>query len=138
MVIGCGIVTLLILAWFLNDFITFINQFRLDKGIVRFNKGSMYMLGGGLFLLLFTLLGVFQGLLDKELTSKVEGYFTKLMVFSVCLMIAFPHAAHFFINKYADSHNYSICDNASSKVRLYSEIYYTKTEQDCYKAYKSA
>lgn len=133
-----GVIVLLALLWFLVDFSLFITQFYLDENIVQFNKGTMYMLGVGFGLLLFNGLMFIQGVFKKELTSKSEHFFTKGMVFSVILTFIFPHITHFFVNKYAVNNNYSVCDSASSRVRFYSEIYYTKTEQDCEQAAKDA
>ncbi|VAW90479.1 hypothetical protein MNBD_GAMMA17-1731 [hydrothermal vent metagenome] len=127
------ILTLSSLTWFTVSIIGFISQFLLNDPVVEFDKGSMYMLGIGLGLLLLTIGGVMQGLLGKKLTPQKETLFTRGLVFSLIIMFGFPHLTHYVVANYAQQRNYSVCSDASYRWLLYSKFYYTKNGMACNK-----
>jgi len=125
------ILTLSALAWFVVSIIGLAFQFRMNDAVVGFDKGSMYMLGAGLGLLLLTIGGVMQGLIGKELTPKQEALFAKGLISSLILMVTFPQLTHYIVANYAQKQNYIVCKNATYRWLLYSKIYYVKNETAC-------
>ncbi len=119
------------LAWFTISITSFISQFTLNDPVVEFDKGSMYMLGGGLCCLLLTAGGIMQGLLGEKLTFRLERLFTRGIVGSLILMFGFPHLAHYAVANYVQQRNYSVCSDATYRWMLYSKFYYTKSDMDC-------
>ena len=105
------ILTLSALTWFVFSIMGFITQFRMNDTVVGFDKGSMYMLGIGLGLLLFTIGGVMQGLLEKKLTPKKETLFTRGLVFSLILMVTVPQLTHYLVTNYSRKQNYIVCSD---------------------------
>jgi len=119
------------LTWFAISITRFITQFTLNGPVVEFDKGSMYMLGGGLCCLLITAGGIIQGLLEKKLTSKLESLFTRGIIGSLILMFGFPILTHHAVAYYAQQRNYSVCSDATYRWLLYSKFYYAKTDMGC-------
>jgi len=125
------ILTLGALTWFAISIIGLISQFHIKSEVVGFDKGSMYMLGCGLGLLLLTTGGVMQGVFGLELTPKNQSLFSRGIVVSLVLMIFFPQLTHYAVVKYAQKQSYSICNDASYHWLLYSKLYYTKSRVAC-------
>ena len=100
-----SILTLAALAWFSISLVGLISQFHLRDPVVGFDKGSMYMLGIGLGLLLLTIGGVMQGMLGQELTEKKESLFKTGIVISLILTVSFPQLTNYVVDKYAYSHH---------------------------------
>ena len=125
------ILALSALAWFVVSIIGFVSQFRMNDMVVGFDKGSMYMLGIGLGLLLLTIGGVIQGLLGIKLTPKKETLFTRGLMFSLILMVTFPQLTHYLVAHYAQKQNYIVCSAATYRWLLYSKIFYVKNEVVC-------
>lgn len=127
---ACAVMTL---AWFTISITSLISQFTSNNPVVEFNKGSIYMLGGGGFFLLITAGGIIQGLLGKKLTLKLDRLFTRGIVGSLILMFGVPHLTHYAVASYAKQRNYSICSDVTYQWLLYSKFYYTKSDMDCAK-----
>jgi uncharacterized BrkB/YihY/UPF0761 family membrane protein len=125
------ILTLGACTWFFISTTGLIYQFRIESQVVGFDKGSMYMLGCGLGLLLLTIGGVMQGIFALELTPKKQSLFSRGIVISLILMVLFPQLTHYVVDKYAQKQSYSICHDASYRWLLYSKLYYTKSRIVC-------
>jgi len=119
------------LAWFTISITSLISQFTLNDPVVEFDKGSIYMLGGGLCCVLITAGGIMQGLLGKKLTFKLERLFTIGMAGSLILMFGVPHLTHYAVANYAQQRHYSVCSDVTYRWLLYSKIYYKKNEIVC-------
>lgn len=119
------------LAWFIISITSLISQFASNDPVVEFDKGSIYMLGGGGFFLLITAGGIMQGLLGKKLTLKLDRLFTRGIVGSLILMFGVPHLTHYAVASYAQQRNYSVCSDVTYRWLLYSKFYYTKSDMDC-------
>ena len=130
------ILTLAALTWFFISITELISQFRLEDPVIGFDKGTMYLPGCGLALLLLTIVGVIQGILGLELTRKMEVLFTRGLVTSLILIFAFPQLAHYLVDKHAHKLHYNICAEANYRWRLHSTIYYTESKATCNKLVK--
>lgn len=119
------------LAWFTISITSLISQFTLNDPVVEFDKGSIYMFGGGLCCLLITAGGIMQGLLGKKLTFKLERLFTIGIVGSLILMFGVPHLTHYAVANYTQQRHYSVCSDVTYRWLLYSKFYYTKSDIDC-------
>lgn len=126
-----SILTLAALTWFFISITELISKFRLGDPVVGFDKGSMYMLGCGLGLLLLSIGGVMQGILGLELTRKMEALFTRGIVISLLLMFAFPQLTHYLVDEYAHKQHYSICSDVTYRWLLYGKFYYTESKIAC-------
>ena len=123
--------TLSALVWFFVSLIGVITLFRLNKPVITFDKGAMYMLGVGLGLLLLTITGFIQGVLKKKLSHRAEILFKRGIIVSVMLMLVTPQLAHYLVANSAQQRHYDICKAASYRWFLYSKFYYTQNEMTC-------
>lgn len=123
--------TLAALAWFFISVTELISKFRLGDPVVGFDKGSMYMLGCGLGLLLLSIGGVMQGILGLKLTKKMDALFARSLVISLLLMFAFPQLTHYLVDKYAHKQHYIICSDVTYRWLLYGKFYYTENKIAC-------
>lgn len=113
------------LVWFSYSFIKLISDLLATPPVISFDKGSMYMLGGGVAGILFSLGGTIQGIFRKKLSSKVESFFSKALIISLVLMFGFPHVCHFVVSSFIEKRNYMSCNEAGYSWFLYKKIYYT-------------
>jgi len=126
-----SVLTLAALTWFFISITELISKFRLGDPVIGFDKGSMYMLGCGLGLLLLSIGGVMQGIIGLKLTKKMDALFTRGLVISLLLMFAFPQLTHYVVDKYAHKQHYSICSDATYRRLLYGKFYYTESKIAC-------
>lgn len=119
------------LAWFCHSAYTLLSQSNQNAPIVAFDKGSMYMLGIGLVLLLLTTNGVMHGILGKELTEKVASSYKYGIVASLILMVVLPQLTHFIVNRHFKNADYVVCNEVSYRWMLYSKYYYTGNQAIC-------
>ena len=113
------------LTWFFISVYKLQQQLTTNSPIVTFDKGSMYMLGGG------TVGGVLQGIFNIELTEKRESLFKKLMVLNLLLIFILPQLSHYLLNRYINKQHYSIRNKATYHWFLYSKYYYTNNQVTC-------
>ncbi|GAB3093702.1 hypothetical protein G8770_22620 [Aestuariicella hydrocarbonica] len=125
------VLTIASLAWFFLSITNLISQIRLDAPIIGFDKGSVYMLGIGLGLLVLTAGGIIQGILGKSLTPAKESLFKKGIGASLVVAFLLPHVVHYAVTKYTDEKDYRICDGANYHWFLYSKFYFTNNETSC-------
>lgn len=117
--------------WFVISTTQLISKFRLESQVISFYKGSMYMLGCGLGLLLLTIGGIFQGIFKLELTTKQSSLLSRGIIVSLLLMILFPQLAHYIVDRNVQKQSYSICDDVSYRWLFYTKLYYTKSKDVC-------
>lgn len=125
------ILTFAALAWFFISFVGLFSQLIEGVPVISFDKGSMYMFGGGLTLLVLSAGGVVQGLFQIKLTQKKEKLFVRLIVVSLMFMFVFPHLAHYVVDKQTNRKSYTICDGATYRWFFHAKLFYTKNNQDC-------
>lgn len=126
-----GMLTLGAFVWFAVSIKGLISQFHIESLVVGFDKGSMYMLGCGLGLLLLTIGGLMQGFLEFDFTAKMRLLFARGIVVSLVLMVLFPQLTHYVAGRHAQNKGYSICEDASYRWLLYAKIYYAKSTAAC-------
>lgn len=125
------VLTIASLAWFFVSTTSLISQIRQNAPIIGFDKGSVYMLGIGLGLLVLTAGGIMQGILGKTLTPAKESLFMKGIVTSLVVAFLLPHAVHYGVSQYTQKQHYDICNPATYRWFLYSKYYYTDTPSNC-------
>lgn len=125
------VLTIASLAWFFVSTTSLISQIRLNAPIIGFDKGSVYMLGIGLGLLLLSVGGIMQGILGKALTPANESLFKKGIVISILLMFLLPHAVHYGVSQYTQKQHYTLCNEATYRWFLYSKFYFTNNASGC-------
>ncbi|EKO3925209.1 hypothetical protein GCS56_002488 [Vibrio metschnikovii] len=117
--------------WFSVSSVNLISTLRTESQVIGFDKGAMYTLGCGLGLLAITVGGLMQGILKLKLTEKQHSFFSRSIVISLLLMVIYPQVAHYTVDSYLKSKQYSICDEVSYQWLIYSKLYYTKDNMAC-------
>lgn len=119
------------LLWFSFSLIKLIYELLEIPVVISFDKGSMYMLGGGVAAILFSIGGVVQGVLEKKMSPKLESCLSKAIITSLVFMFGFPHISHYAVSSFLKSRNYLHCDEAGYGWLLYRKIYYTRDGAVC-------
>lgn len=117
--------------WFGISIVSLFNQLHFHEAIVAFDKGSIYMLGVGVGLLLLIGGGVLQGFLGREPDAAAEKIFKWGMVFSLTLTIALPQLVHYGVDQSAKAQKYEICTEAGYQWFMYRKIYYADSRDSC-------
>lgn len=125
------VLTFSALTWFFISTFWLISQFLSENPVIGFDKGSMYMLGGGLALLALSVGGIIQGIFGLELTPKKEKIFSRAIIFSLLLMFVFPQLTHYGISKLANERQYAICKGATYRWLFHAKYYFTESTDTC-------
>ncbi|GAB2189803.1 hypothetical protein MAH1_14110 [Sessilibacter sp. MAH1] len=119
------------LYWFFfRTFEIFINPL---SPVEVFDKGSFYMLGVGIGLLILAIVTVQEGWLNKKLSKKQSSFLTKVAILSVVLIFLTPQLMHYCANKYLARKGYTVCDEASHQWLFVRDIVYLEPSVDCTK-----
>lgn len=119
------------LLWFGVSMSTLVSQLVAESPVVAFDKGAMYMLGVGSALLLLAAGGFLHGVMGKKQTKAGDSIFKRGVIVCFLVLIVFPQAAQYVVNRYAIGHSYQICESAGYRWLLYSKYYYTKDDSEC-------
>jgi hypothetical protein len=96
-----------------------------------FDKGSFYMLGVGVGLLILSIVTVQEGWLGKPLSKRQSTYLTKAAFVGVALIFTVPHLAHYSANKYLFQKGYAICAEAEHQWLFVRNIVYIQPSVAC-------
>jgi len=96
-----------------------------------FDKGSFYMLGVGVGILILAIVTVQEGWLGKPLSKKQSAFLTKAAFVGIALMFTAPHLVHYFANDYFLKKGYSVCDEASRQWLFVRNIVYIQSSIEC-------
>ena len=99
--------------------------------IELFDKGSFYMLGVGMGLLVLGLVTIIEFWGGNPITTKQNIIFTRLAILAVALMFVVPHVAHFSADRYLEEQGYSVCEEASHQWLFVSNIVYVADSVEC-------
>ncbi|GHU46246.1 hypothetical protein AGMMS50289_19180 [Betaproteobacteria bacterium] len=96
-----------------------------------FDKGSFYMLGVGIGMLVLAIDIVQEGWFGKPLSNKQAAYLTKMALIGVALMFTVPHLIHYCADNYLLKRGYSVCEEASHQWRFVRDIAYIQPSVEC-------
>ena len=96
-----------------------------------FDKGSFYMLGVGVGMLILAVVTVQEGWLDKPLSKKQSAYLTKGALMGIALIFTAPHLVQYFANDYLLKRGYSVCEEASHQWLFVRDIVYVQPSVKC-------
>jgi len=99
--------------------------------IVVFDKGSFYMLGVGVGMLILSVVTVQEGWLDKPLSKIQSAYLTKGAFIGIALIFTVPHLVHYFANGYLLKQGYTVCEEASHQWLFVRDIVYIADSIEC-------
>ncbi len=96
-----------------------------------FDKGSFYMLGVGVGMLILAVVTVQEGWLGKPLSQRQSAYLTKAAFVGIALIFTVPHLAHYSANKYLLGQGYTVCDEAAHQWLFVRDIVYIQPSVAC-------
>ncbi|MFL0796328.1 MAG: hypothetical protein K6L73_02415 [Cellvibrionaceae bacterium] len=96
-----------------------------------FDKGSFYMLGVGVGMLILAIVTVQEGWLGKPLSKRQLAFLTKSAFVGIALIFTVPHLTHYSANKYFLEQGYKVCDDASHQWLFVRDIVYIKRSIEC-------
>ncbi len=105
-------------AYFFHQLITDTLE---PSDLIVFNKGAMYLLGGGLGIGVLTVFLVADAM-KKKLSQQANKKATRLLLFFFGLFLALPHLMDFGVHRYIERINYVHCEDQSHQwfhVRTY-------------------
>jgi hypothetical protein len=118
-------------VWFAWSAYSIVDSISSKADVVYFDKGSLYMLGAGIGLASLTLAILYEGILRRNLTSKITMVITRSALIGVSLMFILPHVLHYLASTYLTDENYVVCDEASYQWLLYKKLVYTTNQLTC-------
>ena len=103
--------------------------------ILVFNKGSMYLLGGGILCLNSFIMFSYLSVTNKQPLE--DNKRNVIIVFIVPFIIAFvfPHIVHGYVKSYVNENSYVYCQDQSVVKFRYTKYIYAKDLNTC-KTYK--
>lgn len=103
----------------------------LSAPIIVFDKGSYYMLGVGIGLLVLAFVTIKEFWVGKPITNKQNRILTKLAIVGVALLLIAPHATHFTVDQYLRKNDYTVCEAASHQWLFVRDIVYVQSFVEC-------
>lgn len=117
------------LLWF---FFRVFNVFFGDLSKIEiFDKGSFYMLGVGVGMLILAVVTVQEGWLGKPLSKRQSAHLTKAAFIGIVLIFTAPHLVHYSANKYLLVQGYTVCDEAEHQWLFVRNIVYIQPSVEC-------
>ena len=117
------------LLWFFYRLIALFSGAQSD--IIVFDKGSFYMLGVGIGMLILAIVTVQEGWLGRVLSKKQSTYLTRLAVISLAVLFVVPHFVHYLTDSYLSIRGYSVCEEASHQWLFVRDIVYVQESMEC-------
>jgi hypothetical protein len=105
--------------------------FRPLSKIEVFDKGSFYMLGVGIGLLILAIVTVQEGWLGKPLSKRQSDHLTKTAFIAIALIFTVPHLMHYSANKYLLGKGYTVCAEAEHQWLFIRDIVYIQPSVKC-------
>lgn len=127
------ILTASFFLWFTLSSYWLVSDINNNSAAITFDKGSMYVLGGVLALLLLLFAAIYQGLFEKSLSKRFERMLTNLLIASIIIMFVFPHVVHHYVENIVERKQYHVCEQMTYQWLLYEKYYYTNTPETCRK-----
>jgi len=113
--------------WFaINSTTSIIYNIKLNADVIIFNKVGFYFYGIGIGLLVFPFSIIYSKILKFKISKVGEYYLNGLLVFSVLLMLLFPHIAHYYVGSYMENNAYIICKGKLDRSLYTTTIEYSK------------
>lgn len=125
------LVTAVCFIWFSWSVYDIINSISSKAQAVYFNKGSLYMLGAGIGLASLTFAIFYEGILRRNLTSKITRGIARSALMGVSLMFILPHILHYLASTYLEEERYVVCDEMSYQWLLYKKLVFTTNQHTC-------
>lgn len=96
-----------------------------------FDKGSFYMLGVGIGILILAIVTVQEGWLGKPLSKRQSAHLTKAAFIAIAFIFTVPHIVHYSANKYLLEKGYAVCDEAAHQWLFVRDIVYIQPPVEC-------
>lgn len=96
-----------------------------------FDKGSFYMLGVGIGILILAIVTVQEGWLGKPLSKRQSTHLTKAAFIAIAFIFTVPHIVHYSANKYLLEKGYAVCDEAAHQWLFVRDIVYIQPPVEC-------
>ncbi len=117
--------------WFFVSITASISALIDSQAVITFNKGAMYMLGGGISASFFSVGAVYFILYSRKVPEKIEPILIKGVIVGLLIMFIFPQIAHFSISKIIEKRKYIVCEAVSYRWLMYKNYAYTKSQEEC-------
>jgi hypothetical protein len=105
--------------------------------VVVLDKGSFYMLGVGVGMLVLAIVTVQEGWLGKPLSNTQSKYLTRMAYIGIALIFTTPHLVHYLADDYLVKSGYSVCEKASHQWLFVRDIVYIQETTECSEALKN-
>lgn len=121
------------LWYFVKSSLSTADQIYSEASFFSFDRGSFFLPGIFLGLLLLLILMIREGFFRIPLSLRATKLSTMTSVFSISLIVSLPVIATIYFSSYASKKGYIHCEGASYPYGwpIFKEIYYTKTDESC-------
>jgi hypothetical protein len=130
---GFGLLSLGTLAWFVFALAGLVSQLLSIPPVLVLEKGYFYFLGISICLAVICVAIFIEAWLGKNLTKQMSKTLTRTAILGVMLLALLPQLVHFSVNRYANSHDYQKCGDATRLGFRSHKVVYTLDEYTCNK-----
>lgn len=119
------------LLWFFNHSAELsVGVFR-SADTVEFDKGAMYMLGGGIGIICLLILSVPAVFFGKSPSKVIEERAIKGLIAGLVLTFTLPHLVHVSISTTLKNRDYVICQELTSRWLMHVTFVYASSPERC-------
>lgn len=119
------------LVWFGSNIENLIFDLINMNNVITFDKGAMYVLGGGSGALSLSVAVVYTAIYQRKVSFSVEKVLIKIALIAVVVMFVFPQVAHLSVNQIINYNSYQECEPLSYRWMLYKKYVFTQDEETC-------
>lgn len=99
--------------------------------VINFDKGAMYMLGGGMGLIGLVAMRAPAVFVGKRMPEAIEKWILKGLLAGVILMFTLPHLVHAGISATLKNRDYVICEELTTRWLMHVTFVYADSPERC-------
>lgn len=119
------------LAWFGGHVIQLVSGLIQKDEIIRFDKGAIYMLGGGIVITALLAAAIPKVFFQKDLSKTIVDVLVRCLLAGFATMITLPHLVHLGVSATLKSQNYVVCHELGSRWLMHVTFVYANSPEMC-------
>lgn len=131
--VGFAAFTIGILLWFWFDSIALASAIVQRQPAIDFDKGAMYMLGGGTLFTAMLVAVIPKAFFNKDLSEAATDLVGKGLIYGFVLMIILPQLVHFGVWTTLKSWGYVNCRDLGTQWLIHKTFVFTNSAETCMK-----
>lgn len=119
------------LLWFVHDTVQLAEGIFQEQAVIDFDKGAMYMLGGGMIIAALLVAVIPKAFFNRDLSEGSTSIVGKGLLIGFVVMLALPQLVHLGVWATLKSRNYVVCQDLGSRWLMHVTFVYASSPERC-------